>query len=240
MKTYSLTIGLLSLLVLTSCSAIRNVSAKDSAAANTRMAKKNNPPAKREFLDQIEVTPGPAVSPGHDMAATASKKTEKQTKTVARNNRPDEQTTTVNIETANMLQLKYAVLMDATVEKLTNVPLLEVIDKWWGIKYCMGGSTDDCIDCSAFTQVIMRDVYQQTLPRTAEEQYNFCEKVELEDMREGDLVFFYTGGKDISHVGVYLLNNKFVHAATSGGVMISDLNDVYWQPKFRGAGRVGK
>jgi cell wall-associated NlpC family hydrolase len=86
----------------------------------------------------------------------------------------------------------------------------------------------------------MRDVYQQSLPRTAQEQYNAAEKVELEDLREGDLVFFNTSGKDISHVGVYLLNNKFVHAATSGGVMISDLNDVYWQPKYRGAGRMAK
>jgi len=104
----------------------------------------------------------------------------------------------------------------------------------------MGGFTNDCIDCSAFTQIILKDVYQVTLPRTSQEQYNACEKIELEDLREGDLVFFNTSGNDVSHVGVYLLNNKFVHAATSGGVMISDLNEKYWQPKFRGAGRVTK
>jgi cell wall-associated NlpC family hydrolase len=77
-------------------------------------------------------------------------------------------------------------------------------------------------------------------PRTSQEQFNSCEKIELEDLREGDLVFFNTAGSDVSHVGVYLLNNKFVHAATSGGVMISDLNEKYWQPRFRGAGRVTK
>eukprot|EP00456_Euglypha_rotunda_P080947 TRINITY_DN78759_c0_g1_i1.p1 TRINITY_DN78759_c0_g1~~TRINITY_DN78759_c0_g1_i1.p1 ORF type:complete len:114 (+),score=7.57 TRINITY_DN78759_c0_g1_i1:198-539(+) len=104
----------------------------------------------------------------------------------------------------------------------------------------MGGATEDCIDCSAFTQIILRDVYQLSLPRTSQEQYALAEKVELEDLREGDLVFFNTGGKDVSHVGIYLLNNKFVHAATSGGVMISDLNEKYWQPKFRGAGRIRK
>ncbi len=145
-----------------------------------------------------------------------------------------------SIETAYMLQLKYAIATDATVEKLTNIPLLETIDKWWGTKYCMGGSTDNCIDCSAFTQIVMRDVYQQSLPRTSQEQYAASERIELDDLHEGDLVFFNTGGRDISHVGIYLLNNKFVHAATSGGVMISDLNDKYWQPKFRGAGRVGR
>jgi lipoprotein Spr len=52
-------------------------------------------------------------------------------------------------------------------------------------------------------------------------------------------VFFNTGGsRDITHVGVYLLNNKFVHAATTGGVMVSDLNDSYWKVRYKAAGRV--
>ena len=217
------------------------LSVKDSPAANTRLTKKSNSTAKREFLDQIEVTPGSVVNPYHTTAATLTKKKEPVTQPIMRTDtKPDGQMTTVNIEMANMLQLKYAIIMDATVEKLTNIPLLQVIDKWWGTKYCMGGSTDNCIDCSAFTQIIMRDVYQQNLPRTAQEQYNTADRIELEDLREGDLIFFNTGEKDISHVGVYLLNNKFVHAATSGGVMISDLNDIYWQTKYRGAGRMGK
>ena len=130
--------------------------------------------------------------------------------------------------------------MDVVVEKLNNIPLLEVIDKWWGTRYCMGGATDNCLDCSGFTQILMRDVYKQMIPRTSQDQYNACEKIDLEEMREGDLVFFNTGGKDISHVGIYLLNNKFVHAATSGGVMISDITEKYWQNKFRGAGRMPK
>jgi hypothetical protein len=73
-------------------------------------------------------------------------------------------TATAGIENADMLQLKYAIVTDATVEKLTNIPLLATIDKWWGTKYCMGGSTTDCIDCSAFTQLILKDVYQVSLP----------------------------------------------------------------------------
>ena len=59
-------------------------------------------------------------------------------------------------------------------------------------------------------------------------------------MQEGDLVFFQTTGRTISHVGVYLANNKFTHASTSGGVMISDLNEDYWKKRFRAAGRVKK
>jgi cell wall-associated NlpC family hydrolase len=54
------------------------------------------------------------------------------------------------------------------------------------------------------------------------------------------LVFFHHGGKSkrVSHVGFYLMNNKFVHASTSNGVMISDLNDSYWRVRIKGAGRI--
>jgi lipoprotein Spr len=78
------------------------------------------------------------------------------------------------------------------------------------------------------------------IPRTARAQYDNSDRIAIEDLQEGDLVFFQTVGRDISHVGIYLTNNKFVHAATSNGVMVSDLNDNYWQPRFKGAGRVLK
>jgi lipoprotein Spr len=58
----------------------------------------------------------------------------------------------------------------------------------------------------------------------------------MKEIREGDLIFFNTKGK-ISHVGVYLQNNKFVHASTSSGVMISDLSEPYWSKRFSCAAR---
>ena len=240
MKLYLLTIALVSLLVFSGCSSIRNLNSKDSSATVTT-PKKAGSGAKREFLNGIEVTPGGSVASTRSKSNNiVAKKTESKPTVFVEEGKPNTRLMSFGIENANMLQLKYAIATDATVEKLTNIPLLETIDKWWGTKYCMGGNTDNCIDCSAFTQVVLHDVYQVSLPRTSQEQYTMSEKIELEDLREGDLVFFNTGGKDISHVGVYLLNNKFVHAATSGGVMISDLNDKYWQPKYRGAGRVVK
>jgi cell wall-associated NlpC family hydrolase len=240
MKVYGLLTGGLGLLLLTSCSSVRKLSDKDSRVSTT-MTKKQKGNAPREFLD-MEVTPGgQAAGQQAKVAVNRSGATPvKHTAVTTTVSHPvaTGAGTSTNIENAHSLQLKYAVAMDVTVEMLTNIALLQVIDRWWGTKYCLGGNTDSCIDCSGFTLALMRDVYQQTLPRTAEEQFNAAEKVALEDLREGDLVFFNTSGRDISHVGVYLLNNKFVHAATSGGVMISDLNDVYWQPRYRGAGRV--
>jgi cell wall-associated NlpC family hydrolase len=139
-----------------------------------------------------------------------------------------------------VLQVKYAILLDVVAEKLTNSSLLQVMDTWWGTRYCMGGSTDNCIDCSAFVQVMYRDVYQVALPRTAQEQYGVSELIERDELKEGDLVFFHTRGRknSITHVGIYLQNNKFVHASTSNGVSISDLDESYWKPKFRGGGRL--
>lgn len=234
MKIRVLTISILGWLALSSCRSSRNLAANTTAAPT-----KTKSTAKREFLNGIQVTPGYTVTSSHK-TGNANKTAEPATKQSSPKKLNSDNTLAGNIETANLLQIKYAIATDATVEKLTNIPLLEVIDKWWGTRYCMGGVTDNCIDCSAFTQIVMRDVYQLNLPRTSQEQYTAAEKIELEDLREGDLVFFNTGGKDISHVGIYLLNNKFVHAATSGGVMISDLNEKYWQPKFRGAGRVSR
>ena len=138
------------------------------------------------------------------------------------------------------LQVKYGILLNSVAEKLTNITLLQVMDKWWGTRYCLGGSTENCIDCSAFTQLVSREVYGLSVPRTAQEQFDVSEIIERDELKEGDLVFFHTRGKKsaITHVGVYLTNNKFVHASTSNGVSISDLDESYWKPKFRGGGRI--
>lgn len=185
----------------------------------------------------MSVSPGQVVTSSHDMSSSPSYSSrQKQRETY--NTHIQTSSNALDIEKADFLQLKYAILLDATVEKLTNVDLLKSIDEWWGTSYCMGGSTKNCIDCSAFSQIMMQNVYNVTVPRTAQEQYNASRQIKLEDLNEGDLIFFNTNGsRDITHVGIYLFNNKFVHAATSGGVMVSDLNDIYWKPRYKGAGR---
>jgi lipoprotein Spr len=226
LKYYFLVI--LGLVAFSSCSSLRKIGSKD--ASTSKPIVKNNPPHKITFLDNIEVRPGQIITSQH--------------KTSGMRNSPvvyaESNSLPSNIEKADWLQLKYAIVMDAAVETLTNISLFRKIDEWWGTKYCMGGSTKSCIDCSAFSVVVMREVYGVNLPRTAQEQYNQSVHIALEDLKEGDLVFFHTTGRDISHVGIYLANNKFLQASTSGGVTITDLNDKYWQPRFKGAGRVTK
>ncbi len=141
-----------------------------------------------------------------------------------------------NIEQSLSSQFKYAIIMDVDVEKLGNQSLYNYIENWWGTPYRMGGNSHSGIDCSAFVQGLLIAVYGASLPRVAHEQKNNCMRLRDDEKREGDLVFFNTRG-GVSHVGVYLQNNKFVHASTSGGIMISDLNETYWSKRYLGAGR---
>ena len=144
------------------------------------------------------------------------------------------------IEAYSPLRFKYAILMDATVEELNNTKLLNFIEDWYGIHYHYGGTTRDGIDCSAFVCSLLSEVYGiSNLPRISKDQYSVTRRVPRGKLQEGDLVFFHTLGKHkaVTHVGVYLRNNKFFHASISG-VMINDMNEGYYLQHYIGAGRV--
>jgi cell wall-associated NlpC family hydrolase len=138
----------------------------------------------------------------------------------------------------DQLQFKYAILLDVPVEEVADEKLFTFIESWYGTPYRYGGFSKDGVDCSGFTQALMSNMYQLNLPRISAEQYNQSKRISKKELKEGDLVFFKTNGSSISHVGVYLRNNKFVHASTSSGVMINDLNDDYYARRFAGSGRV--
>jgi len=141
------------------------------------------------------------------------------------------------LETFIPVQFKYAILLNESVEKLSNLVLYKNIDDWYGTRYRYGGTTSKGIDCSAFMQVISGYTYGWELPRTAREQYLSMQGIRKEELREGDYVFFNTTG-GISHVGMYLINNKFIHSSSSQGVSIGDLNSKYWSKRFIGARRI--
>ncbi len=140
------------------------------------------------------------------------------------------------IESFSSLQYKYAMMLDVDVESLKNVSLLAFIDDWFGTRYRYGGTTKRGIDCSALTGALLLAVYGFNMPRTAREQYRATEHVSKDELEEGDLVFFNTRG-GVSHVGVYLDNDRFVQAS-SHGVTISSLDDHYYARRFICGGRV--
>jgi NlpC/P60 family len=141
------------------------------------------------------------------------------------------------IENCSPLQFKYAQLLNMDVESITNLTLYNFIEEWWGTAYRYGGATKKGIDCSAFSGTLLHDVYGFVSSRTARSQYDASEKVEKENLQEGDLVFFNTR-RGVSHVGVYLRNGYFTHSSTGQGVTISNLNEAYYSKKFIGGGRV--
>jgi hypothetical protein len=109
-----------------------------------------------------------------------------------------------------------------------------------GINYRRGGnSPENGLDCSGFVRYVFREAQGKELPRTSAEISKLGESVDKQDLQPGDLVFFKASKRgNISHVGYYLCNNKFVHASTSNGVIISDLDETYWKGKLAGCGRI--
>lgn len=110
--------------------------------------------------------------------------------------------------------------------------------KYLGTPYKYGGTTTSGFDCSAFVQQVFKDL-GISVPRDTGSQYQQGKAVSKSNLELGDLVFFNTSGKGVSHVGIYIGDNKFVHAASSKGVSVTSLNDpYYWGSKYIGAKRI--
>lgn len=139
----------------------------------------------------------------------------------------------------NWVKDKYSTVLEVLPNQISNVMLYRFIDEWYGVKYRMGGTSKSGIDCSAFVQTLYQYVFGFNLLRTAGMQFTEAQYVKnVEDLKEGDLVFFKINTSRISHVGVYLKNNFFVHSASSKGVSIAKLTSVYWTKYYAGGGRI--
>jgi LysM repeat protein len=105
--------------------------------------------------------------------------------------------------------------------------------------YRFGGNGKNGIDCSAFVQKVFRE-FDLKLPRTAREQYTLGTRVPKGDLQLGDLIFFQTYAKFPSHVGIYLGDDKMIHASSRNrGVVVSSINSNYFRKRFIGAKRLG-
>jgi cell wall-associated NlpC family hydrolase len=109
-----------------------------------------------------------------------------------------------------------------------------------GAAYRNGGSDPNGFDCSGFTQYVFAQ-HGITLPRDTRDQFQVGEKVKLEDVKTGDLVFFHTVARGVSHVGIAVNDDEFVHApSTAGVVRVEHLSSAYWSRRFIAARRVSR
>lgn len=128
--------------------------------------------------------------------------------------------------------------MGLTNKEIKEDKLYSFISDWYGTPYKYGGCEKSGVDCSCFTINLFDKVYGKKMPRTAGEIYKECEKTTIDKAKEGDLVFFKINSNSITHVGVYLRDNKFVHASTTKGVLVNSLTETYYQKYFYAAGKL--
>jgi murein DD-endopeptidase / murein LD-carboxypeptidase len=149
----------------------------------------------------------------------------------------EKENSSLNSKQKQLLISKYEALIGEKIDAEKSYALYAFIDRWMGTPHCDGGSSKNCTDCSGFVCKVYKEVYKTTLPRSSDDQYKKAEKVKQKHLKEGELVFFNITSKNkISHVGIYLANNKFVHVSSKKGVRIDDLSDPYYEKTFKSGG----
>lgn len=117
--------------------------------------------------------------------------------------------------------------------------ILAEANSWIGTSYLYGGNDRNGVDCSGLVVQVFGKVMNLKLPRTSIQQQQYCRQINRTELVEGDLVFFRTrGSADVGHVGIYIGNDRMVHASSSKGVVVSELSLPYYQENFYGAGRI--
>ena len=109
-----------------------------------------------------------------------------------------------------------------------------------GLRYRFGGNTPESgLDCSGFVRYVFNDTFGFLLPRRAVEMSRVGTSVDMAELRPGDLVFFNTMRHTFSHVGIYIGDNKFVHAPSTGSkIRVDDMTASYWVSRYNGARRI--
>ncbi len=146
----------------------------------------------------------------------------------------------------NPIKSKFSTEKNNKVEVLTSTissdreNLIDLADDFLGVPYLYGGDSLDGFDCSGFTSFVLSKMNFKT-GRTSRDQYRLCKKVERENVKPGDLIFFNSGKEEVTHVGIIVSKQgeplKMIHSSTSKGVVISEVESSdYWMKKLTGFG----
>lgn len=198
-------------------------------------------------LKRLNKLSGKRLKPGRILVLKEAAPVEKPVKVVAKK----EYTRNVPVFEDNQYDQTLAELTDFDPEKKvdlskniessldTSKRLKKTAYSFLGTRYRFGGTTRNGIDCSGFVQNVFREL-QVPLPRTAREQYWVGQKVDIYDLQKGDLLFFHTYAPYPSHVGIYLGDNKMIHASSRDRKVVISPITSYYRSRFIGAKRMAK
>jgi cell wall-associated NlpC family hydrolase len=120
------------------------------------------------------------------------------------------------------------------------VQILNYAEQCLGIPYVFGGDSLDGFDCSGFTGYVY-NAFNFQVGRSSRDQFQNCRKIEKEEVKEGDLIFFNSGGNEVTHVGIIISKHgeplKMIHSSSSKGIIITEVEtSEYWMKKLHGFG----
>ncbi len=140
-------------------------------------------------------------------------------------------------EEASFLQ-QYSKILGYTVDTFCNRTLITTVSDWLGTPYRHAGYSKAGIDCSGFVSKMYKEIFGINLTHSSSAMiYQMKELVKKDELKEGDILFFRIHGKRISHVGLYLGDNKFIHASSFRGIVVDDLRSPYYAKAYYTAGR---
>lgn len=118
--------------------------------------------------------------------------------------------------------------------------VVDAAHKWLGTVYKYGGETRRGVDCSALVMNVYREALGLKIPRTTVSQRQYAANISRKDLQPGDLIFFSSNKNrnGISHVGLFIGNDRFIHASSSRGVVVSKLSEKYFMTHYHSSGRV--
>src|SRR5476649_2551312 len=105
-------------------------------------------------------------------------------------------------------------IMKVALSATSNMKLFHFVYDWIGTPYRFGGHSKNGIDCSAFTKQLYSDVFNLDIKSNSRDIFSMVSPVSKDELKEGDLVFFKIHSRSISHIGIYLSDNKFAHASS--------------------------
>lgn len=137
----------------------------------------------------------------------------------------------------NLAKEYFSQIMGVASNAMANTKLYQFVYEWLGTPYRLGGDSKKGIDCSKFSLAVYENVFNTTIGYNSRNQYANVKPIRKNDLQPGDLVFFKIRSRQITHVGIYLGDDKFAHASSSRGVMVSNLNEADWKRYYYNGGR---